>query len=102
MSRVIAALLTRIVGIRPDTSSDCSNASIEAGSATFSTAPCPGDGAFASAAVIWAAPSSEVAVPMTVAPAAASCVAIARPMPRVAPVTRAVSPCSMLMLPPWP
>ena len=42
------------------------------------------------ARAIFAAPSSVVAVPITVAPSAASRSAIARPMPRVAPVTSAV------------
>jgi hypothetical protein len=35
---------------------------------------------------------------MTVAPSAASCSAIALPMPRLAPVTSAISPCSDLLI----
>src|SRR5690606_32042907 len=38
------------------------------------------------------APASDVAVPMTMAPCAASSSAIAAPMPRLAPVTSAISP----------
>jgi len=44
---------------------------------------------WACGAEIEAAPSSVVAVPTTVAPAPASASEIARPMPRVAPVTSA-------------
>ena len=40
--------------------------------------------------------NSVVAVPMTVAPRAASVSAMAAPMPRLAPVTRAISPFSSL------
>ena len=46
-------------------------------------------------AEIAAAPASVVEVPTTLAPARASSSAIAFPMPRVAPVTRAVCPSSM-------
>jgi hypothetical protein len=35
---------------------------------------------------------------MTVAPSAASCSAIALPMPRLAPVTSAISPCKDLLI----
>ncbi len=39
------------------------------------------------------APASLVAVPDTVAPSEARRSAIAAPIPRLAPVTRAISPC---------
>ena len=42
-----------------------------------------------------AAPSAVVAVPMTRAPSAPSRAAMAAPMPREAPVTRATSPLSL-------
>src|SRR5690606_18478442 len=48
----------------------------------------------ARASVMAWAPVSDVAVPTTVAPAAASSRAMARPMPREAPVTRAILPAS--------
>src|SRR5690606_30429486 len=57
-----------------------------------STAPRPPCGA--SASVMASAPAPDVAVPTTVAPAAANSRAMARPMPRDAPVTRAILPAS--------
>src|SRR5450759_1024135 len=44
------------------------------------------------------APASVVAVPMTVAPALPSATKIARPIPRVAPVTNATSPTRLHMV----
>ncbi len=57
-------------------------------SVTSSTRPWPP--CAASRSPIACAPASEVAVPMTVAPCAASSSAIAAPMPRLAPVTSAI------------
>ena len=46
-----------------------------------------------------AAPASVVAVPMTMAPRDASSRAIARPMPREAPVTKAILSFSSMAIP---
>src|SRR5690606_14623224 len=96
LSRVMAALFTRMVGMSPAASSDAIRASIDASALTSSTSPRPP--CSCSAAVICAAPSAEVAVPMTFAPSAASFSAMARPMPREAPVTSAEAPCSGLLM----
>src|SRR6202050_2424982 len=95
MSRVMAALLMRIVGRALVASRSAASASIEAASPTFRTAPRPCTPASETAALISAAPASLVAVPTTRAPAFASASAMARPMPREAPVTRAKSFSSM-------
>ena len=89
-SRVMPALFTRMpIGpTLPATSS--STASTEAGSATSSTRPTPP--CAARRAPMAAAPASLVAVPTTRAPRAASSSAMAAPMPRLAPVTSAISP----------
>src|SRR5215471_16811196 len=89
VSRVMAALLTRIEGSSPALLSCAISASIEAGSAASSTAPRPLYPCDASASVSRAAPSGLVAVPMTRACAAAKASAMALPMPREAPVMRA-------------
>src|SRR6185437_15985719 len=91
-SRVMPALLTRIE--RPPRSFTIVsiNPSTAAPSVTFNTRPSPP--CADSRCVMACAPASEVAVPITFAPCAASSSAIAAPMPRVAPVTSAISPCS--------
>src|SRR6185312_2023072 len=90
-SRVMAALLTRIVGISSAASSWASSASMEAGSPTSSTAPRPLYACDANEAVSASAPSAVVAVPITFAPAPARARAIALPIFREAPVTSATS-----------
>src|ERR1700751_1648057 len=90
MSRVIAALLTRMVGGSAASSSCAMSASIEAESAASSNAPRPLYPCDASDAATFATPSSLVAVPMTRAPAAPSARAMALPIPREAPVTSAI------------
>ena len=87
---MMPALLTKMPGISPAASSPASSASTEAASATSSTAPRPGVAIAPSQPLMASAPAGVVAVPMTLAPAAARDSAIARPMPREAPVTRAV------------
>ncbi|MCY1552124.1 hypothetical protein D9M68_885010 [compost metagenome] len=94
VSRVMPALLTRMCGPPPSLPNASISASQAAASVTSSTTPRPPDGA--SASVMAAAPDSDVAVPTTVAPRAASSWAMARPMPRVAPVTSAILPCSSI------
>ena len=76
-------------------STSFSTASIIAASRTSRRAPSPSNSR--SASEIVAAPASVVAVPTTFAPLRASASAIARPMPRVAPVTSATFPASA----PW-
>src|SRR6188768_3133859 len=93
VSRVMAALLTSMVGMSPAASSRATSASMEPSVLTFSASPRPPDAD--SSAVIFAAPSSVDAVPITFAPAAARRNAMARPMPRDAPVTSAVCPCRL-------
>jgi hypothetical protein len=87
-SRVMPALFTSTCR-PPSLRTICSmSASDWAASVTFSTSPrLPGNAA--SASLTAAAPASEVAVPMTRWPCSASASAMARPMPREAPVTRA-------------
>ena len=79
LSRVIAALFTRIVGISPRVSRSPNSASIDAALETSSTAPRP---LFPSHEVMPSAPAWDVAVPMTRAPAADSARAIPCPIPR--------------------
>ena len=74
VSRVIAALFTRMVGISPRASRSPNRASMDAAFPTSSTAPRP---LFPSHEVMPAAPASVVAVPMTCAPAPASALAMA-------------------------
>src|SRR5262245_55148649 len=73
--------------------------SMPAASVTLRTTPRPLQPASLSAVVIAAAPSGVVAVPSTVAPCVPSASAIARPMPRDAPVTIAICPSSIRILP---
>src|SRR6202142_4401389 len=94
-SRAMPALLTRIVGSPSAAASAATSESVDAGSPAFQTAPRPRTSASRKASLIRAAPSSEVAVPTTKAPAPASRSAIARPIPREAPVTSARSFSSM-------
>src|SRR5690242_418730 len=84
------ALLTRIETPPCSFAISSMSASIAAPSVTLSARPSPPCGARRSP--IARAPDSVVAVPMTFAPSAASSSAIAAPMPRLAPVTSAVSP----------
>src|SRR5690606_10190068 len=96
LSRVMPALLTRME-IAPNSLPMAStSASTAAASVTSSLRPWPPSAARRSP--IAAAPESEVAVPITVAPCAASSSAIAAPMPRLAPVTRAISPCNTFVI----
>src|SRR5258706_13066341 len=82
LSRAIPALLTR----RATSSISFSSASQAASSRTSRTFPVPGT---------FLAPALVVAVPNTLAPCFASSAAMAWPMPREAPVTRATFPSSM-------
>ena len=96
LSRVMPALLTRIVD-GAEARSRCPRAPRRPRRRRRRRAGCPVPRLPAAAryAAIFAAPSSVVAVPITVAPARASASAIARPMPRVAPVTSATCPSSV-------
>src|SRR5690606_32212343 len=91
-SRVMPALLTRIDSGPISLPIASISASTWPGTDTSSTRPWPP--CADSRSPIAAAPDSEVAVPITVAPCAASVSAIAAPMPRLAPVTSAISPLS--------
>src|ERR1700722_10151612 len=91
MSRVMAALFTRMVGSPSALSRLPTSASIEPASPASSTVPRPCRPLCANIAVMRLAPASLVAVPTTRAPARARVSAMARPMPREAPVTRARS-----------
>src|SRR5450631_1100658 len=95
MSRVMAALLTKMVGSPSPASRSATSASMEARSPASSTAPRPLNPSAANSALMAAAPAALVAVPTTRAPARASARAMARPMPRDAPVTSARSFSSM-------
>src|SRR5215469_407655 len=95
MSRVMAALLIKIVGISSASSSSPRRASMDAALPTSRTVPRPLYACDANAAVSAAAPSAVVEVPITFAPAPASAKAIALPIPREAPVTSATSFSSM-------
>ena len=94
VSRVMPALLTRMVTAPSRDSISETAASQAAPSATSRAMPRPFAPADFSESSIAAMPVGPVAVPMTVAPCAASAIAIARPMPRDAPVTSATSPVS--------
>src|SRR5665213_549620 len=98
-SRVMAALLTRMVGMLWVASSCASSASIDASLDTSSTAPRPLRPWAAKVAVSSAAPASLVEVPMTRAPAAAMPTAMARPIPRDPPVTSTTSLSNMFRTP---
>src|SRR5690554_1763963 len=99
-SRVMPALLTRIDSGPTSLPIASIRASTWPGTETSSTRPCPP--CAASRSPIACAPASLVAVPITVAPRAASVSAIAAPMPRLAPVTSAISPwsCWVIACPP--
>src|SRR5204863_122224 len=94
-SRVMAALLTSIVGSSPALSSSAIRASTDAALPASSTAPRPLHPCDARSLPSFAAPSAPVEVPITRAPAAPRASAIACPMPREAPVTSATSFSSM-------
>src|SRR3979411_1132537 len=93
VSRVMPALLQRMPITPSFASMSSSAASIESGLTTSRTTPRPP--CAARLALIRAAPSAVVAVPMTRAPSRARRSAMAAPMPRVAPVTKAISPFSI-------
>ena len=90
-SRVTPALLTSTCRPPSCLTIDSISASPACASLTFSTTPrLPAGAACASSACVTAAaPASVVPVPTTRKPCAASASAIARPMPREAPVTSA-------------
>ena len=92
LSRVMPALFTRMPIAPWRASIPFTTVSTLAKSRTSSRTPSTLPGPACESAAIDAAPSSLVAVPTTRAPAAASARAIARPMPRVAPVTSASLP----------
>ena len=99
LSRVMPALLTRIV-TAPKSSWICFiQLSTDSASDTLSTYPLPELPAAARYSEIAAAPFSLVAVPTTVAPCAARFSAIALPMPRVAPVTSAILFSRLIAIP---
>src|SRR5258705_4099879 len=89
LSRVMPALLTSTAMSPISFWMAASNASVCAVSRTFNTLP------IRPVSEIALAPSSLVAVPMTLAPRLSSSTAIARPMPREAPVTSAIFPSSI-------
>src|SRR3981081_1446986 len=91
----MAALLTSMVGIWPAASRSCSTASTGAALPTSSTAPRPLYPCDARLIEKAEAPAALVDVPTTVAPAPPNAIAIALPMPREAPVTRATCFSSM-------
>src|SRR5574340_500797 len=96
LSRVMPALFTRI-----ETSPNCwriapSTCSVCAASLTFNAMPAPLTPAASRYPLIARAPVSLVAVPITVAPCLPSSSAMAWPMPRLAPVTSAICPCSVM------
>src|SRR5690606_6335995 len=68
---------------------------IDSASLTSITIPCPLTPARCKLAVICSAPEVEVAVPTTVMPCRPNLSAIAAPMPRLAPVTKATR-CSLI------
>src|SRR5579885_975028 len=90
------ALLTRIDTAPNSLAIASISASTAAASVTSRTRPTPP--CAASRSPIAAAPASLVAVPITFAPARARVSAIAAPMPRLAPVTRATSPVRIALL----
>ena len=71
--------------------------SMASASVTLRTIPRPLMFASLRKSVIVAAPLSEVAVPITVAPCSPKLSAIALPIPRVAPVTRAIFPSKLIL-----
>jgi len=89
-SRVIPALLTRMLSWPNSLLMLSISASTALASVTFNSRPVPPLAPSRSAMAD--APDAEVAVPITVAPRFASSSAIAAPMPRLAPVTKAISP----------
>src|SRR5665213_3889602 len=95
VSRVMAALLMRIVGRPSPASRSATSAATEVASPASNTAPRPVRPCAANSALMAAAPAALVAVPTTRAPALPRASAMARPMPREAPVTRARSFSSM-------
>jgi hypothetical protein len=92
LSWVTPALFTRIETAPNSFSMAATSVSTPPESVTFSTAPRPEIPAVFSASPMPFAPASVVAVPTTVAPARPSASAIARPIPRDAPVTSATCP----------
>src|SRR5262245_3079224 len=97
-SFVTPALLTRTDGVPSRDSMSLKHASTELAVATSSTVPRPCTPAADRYSSIARAPASLVAVPITRAPRLPSSSAIARPMPRDAPVTNASWSLSMLLL----
>src|SRR5574340_130098 len=96
LSRVMPALFTRI-----ETSPKCwriapSTCSVCAASLTFNAMPAPLTPAASRYPLIARAPVSLVAVLITVAPCLPSSSAMAWPMPRLAPVTSAICPSSVM------
>src|SRR5690606_6459970 len=90
------ALLTRMLIAPCSAAMASTRVSTAALSQTSSTRPLPPWSA--SRAAMACAPPSLVAVPFTVAPLAARRSAIAAPIPRLAPVTRATSPFSNVFM----
>ncbi len=88
LSLVMPALFTSIAMSPTCFCTSSMNASVCAVSRTFSTLPIPGT---------VAAPSALVDVPTTFAPCLPSSSAMARPMPREAPVTTATLPSNIVM-----
>ena len=98
LSWVIPALFTKIFKAPRSLTMLSINASQAAASFTFKTAPAPPVGF--NAASMSLAPDSLVAVPITTAPCFANSIAIARPIPRDAPVTKAICPVNVLTISP--
>ena len=91
---MIPALLTRM-SIAPNSSLMLfSVAAIESTSVTFRARPLPFSPRYS---LIAAAPPSDVAVPITLAPRSTKSSAIARPIPRLAPVTSATLPSKFII-----
>ena len=98
VSRVTPALLTRILTAPWRSPISVVTRSTESSWVTSSIQPSPLCPAWRSRSVIALAPSGVVAVPITMAPQTASSLAIASPIPRLAPVTSAISPWSPLAI----
>ena len=95
LSRVMPALLTNIA-TAPTSSSICfMTSSVCTPSATLSSKPRHLVLMVCKSCSIACAPDAEVAVPTTIAPCCAKVCAIARPMPRDAPVTKATFPSNL-------
>ncbi|MCY1183899.1 hypothetical protein D9M73_245540 [compost metagenome] len=98
LSRVMPALLTRMVGAPNNSWTLARVAATDSSLHTFSSRPVPSMPCSLRVAAMFAAPEAEVAVPTTMAPMRPSSSAMAWPMPRLAPVTSATLPCRLMQV----